>query len=75
MLGLWHGYLNETAMATPGPGAVGFVGVAVFALVAMAAALVAALQAAWVRIVVRVAGSWIAAIGLLLLGWGLRSGA
>jgi len=74
-LGLWRGYVNGTAMAVPGPGGVGLVGVAVgvFALVAIIASLVVSLKAAWTRIVVRVAGSWITAIGLLLLGWGLRS--
>jgi hypothetical protein len=33
-----------------------------------------ALRAPWTRIAVRVAGSWIAAIGLLLAGWALRPG-
>jgi hydrogenase/urease accessory protein HupE len=74
LLGLWHGYLNGAAMARPGPGLPGLVGVsvAVFALVALIAALVVSISAAWARVVVRVAGSWIAAIGLLLIGWGLR---
>ena len=40
--------------------------------VALAAALVVALRAPWGRIAVRVAGSWIVAIGLLLLGWSFR---
>jgi len=39
---------------------------------ALAAAAVVAIRAPWGRIAVRVAGSWIAAIGLLLLGWSLR---
>jgi hypothetical protein len=30
-------------------------------------------RATWGRIALRVAGSWIAAVGLLLLGWSLRS--
>jgi len=66
-----------TAMAQPGLGALGLLGIvaAVFTLVALAASLVVPLRAAWARVVVRVAGSWIAAIGLLLLGWGLRPGA
>jgi hypothetical protein len=33
------------------------------------------LRMAWARVVVRVAGSWIAAIGVLLLGWAFRPGA
>ena len=71
--GLLHGYLDGMAMARPGLGALGLVGIgaAVFALVALAASFVVPLRVAWAR----VAGSWIAAIGLLLLGWGLRPGA
>jgi len=42
--------------------------------VAVAAAFVVRLRAGWARIAVRVAGSWIAACGLLLLGWAARSG-
>jgi len=77
LLGLFHGYLNGTAMAQPGLGALALLGivVAAFTLVAVAASLVAPLRAAWTRVAVRVAGSWIAAIGLLLLGWAFRPGA
>jgi hypothetical protein len=55
------------AMARPGLGTPGLFGIAaaVFAFVALAASFVIPLQAAWTRVVVRVAGSWIAAIGLL----------
>jgi hydrogenase/urease accessory protein HupE len=77
ILGLFHGFLNGTATAQPGLGASGIAGIvaAVFVLVALAASLVTPLQAGWARIVVRVAGSWIAALGLLLVGWALRPGA
>ncbi len=77
LLGLGHGYLNGSAQAQPGLGAVGLLGIvaAVFTLVALAASFVVPLRAAWARLVVRVAGSWIAAIGLLLIGWAMRSGA
>ena len=77
LLGLWHGYLNGTAMARPGPGGLGLAAIAaaVFALVAITASFVLSLRAPWARVVVRVAGSWIAAMGLLLLGWSLRPGA
>ncbi|TMQ57292.1 MAG: hypothetical protein E6K72_03800 [Candidatus Eisenbacteria bacterium] len=52
----------------------GLIGIAValFVVVALAAALVVALERPWKRIAARVAGSWIAAVGLLLLGWRLR---
>ena len=36
------------------------------------AGMVVASRVPWGRIAVRVAGSWIAAIGLLLVGWYLR---
>lgn len=74
-LGLVHGFLNGPALAGNGPGALGLLGIAAvtFVLVALASALVVSLRAPAARIAVRVAGSWIAAVGLLLLGWSLRS--
>ena len=74
-LGLLHGWLNGAGIAAAGREALGLLGIvsAVFVLVALAAALVVSLRPPWTRIAVRVAGSWIAAIGLLLLGWGLRN--
>ena len=76
VLGLLHGYLNGSAMSEARLGALGLAGIVatLFVVVALAGALVVALRAAWARIAVRVAGSWIAAIGLLLLGWSLRRG-
>ena len=73
--GLVHGFLNGPALAGSGPGALGLLGIAAvaFVLVALASALVVSLKAPWTRIAVRVAGSWIAAIGLLVLGWALRT--
>jgi hydrogenase/urease accessory protein HupE len=76
LLGLTHGYLNGAAMAEARLGLLGLTGIvcALFALVALVAALVVSLRAVWTRIAVRVLGSWIAAAGLLLLGWSLRLG-
>jgi hydrogenase/urease accessory protein HupE len=73
-LGLLHGWLNGAGIAAAGREALGLVGIvsAVFVVVALLAALVVWLRRPWTRIAVRVAGSWITAIGLLLLGWGLR---
>ncbi len=75
VLGLIHGYLNGSAMSQARLGALGLVGIVstLFVLVALASALVVALRAPWARIAVRVAGSWIAAVGLLLLGWTFRA--
>jgi len=75
VVGLLHGYLNGSAMSQARLGALGLAGIVItlFVLVALAAALVVALRAPWARIAVRVAGSWIAAVGLLLLGWTFRA--
>jgi hydrogenase/urease accessory protein HupE len=72
-LGLMHGALNGAGIATAQREASGLVGIvgAVFVLTALASALVLSLRPPWTRIVVRVAGSWIAATGLLMLGWSL----
>jgi hydrogenase/urease accessory protein HupE len=74
LLGLGHGYLNGTGMGMSGSATLALLGLvsAVFVLVAIAAAFVVRLRAQWTRIAVRVAGSWIAASGLLLLGWAMR---
>lgn len=73
-LGLIHGLLNGAAIAAAGREASGLIGTAaaISIVVALAAALVVSLRKPWTRIVVRVTGSWIAAVGLLLLGWSLR---
>ena len=76
LVGLVHGYLNGTGMGQSASAVLAVLGlvVAVFMLVALAAAFVVQLRAQWARIAVRVVGSWIAATGLLLLGWALRGG-
>jgi urease accessory protein len=73
VLGLSHGVLNGAALRQ-GAGALGLLGImaALFILVARVSALVVSLERPWSRIAVRVAGSWVAASGLLLLGWAFR---
>lgn len=73
-LGLLHGWLNGAAIAAAGREASGLFGIAgtIFVVVALTAALVVSLRKPWTRVVVRVMGSWIAAVGLLVLGWSLR---
>lgn len=75
LLGLYHGYLNGTGLGTSTDAAIALLGLVfgVFVLVALAAAFVVRLRAEWARIAVRVAGSWIAASGLLMLGWAFRT--
>ena len=69
ILGISHGYLNGTAMAPAGVAGLLGVATAVFVLFSLVSGLVVRLEALWARTAVRVAGSWIAAIGLLMLGW------
>jgi hydrogenase/urease accessory protein HupE len=69
--GLLHGFVNGATIAAAGTDRLGMLGVAmaVFVITTLLAALVVSLRAQWSRIAVRVAGSWIAAIGLLMIGW------
>ena len=63
-------------MRKAGAGVLGLLGLlaALFVLVALVAAGVVSLHQQWTRLIVRVAGSWMAAMGLLMLGWFLRGG-
>jgi urease accessory protein len=74
--GFVFGYFDGVGMSAAKLGTVGLLGSvsSLFMLVALAAALVVSLRASWARIVVRVAGSWIAAAGLLLIGWAVHTG-
>jgi hydrogenase/urease accessory protein HupE len=73
-VGLLHGWLNGAGL-TEARGDIleltGIVG-AIFVLVAISAACAVSLQSAWARLLVRVAGSWVAASGLLVLALRLR---
>ena len=74
ILGLFHGYPNGSGINRFNDGAYVLLGLAfaVFVVVAIFASFVVPLRRQWTLIVVRVAGSWIAASGLLMLGWALR---
>ena len=76
VVGIYHGYLNGTGMGSTAYAVGALLGLVaiVFVLAAIAAAFVVRLRDDWSRIAVRVAGSWIAASGLLLLGWAARPG-
>jgi urease accessory protein len=75
--GLLHGLVNGATMAVSGSIALAIAGAvsAIFFLTAILSAEVTALPAGWPRIAVRVAGSWIAASGLLMFGWLARAAA
>lgn len=74
VFGLWIGFWNGVAVGAAAGGTVAVLGAASAALITatLTAALAAALESGWARIALRVAGSWIAALGLLSLGWTLR---
>ena len=74
VLGVFYGALNGSALSAARSGPLALVGiiVAVTVLMTLIAALVVSMRPGWMRIVVRVAGSWIAAVGLLMVGWALR---
>ena len=75
-IGALHGCLAGAAFAGTPSAALELTGtvVALLVIVTLVAGLVVSLKAYWMRIVVRVLGSWIAATGLLLIGWSFRAG-
>jgi urease accessory protein len=76
LLGLLHGIANGVALAAAGQGAPALLGIctALSIVLVLLAAQVVQLRQWWQRIAVRVGGSWIAASGMLLLGWMLKDG-
>ena len=72
--GVLHGLLNGSALAAVDAGPLALAGVSATVLIVglLSSAYIVSLRAAWARIAVRVAGSWIAAVGMLMLGWLVR---
>jgi hypothetical protein len=73
-VGAVHGLLNGATLVVAGSGGLAVAGIccAIFVITTLVSGQVASFQQGWTRTVVRVAGSWIGAIGLLLLGWAAR---
>ena len=73
-VGLLHGWLNGVGIAESRRDLLSLVGMVSteFVIAAIVAGIALALTSGSARIAVRVAGSWIAAIGVLMLGWSLR---
>ncbi len=69
-----HGLFNGSALAAIGAGPLALSGIAVTVLVTaiLVAAFVVSIRSAWARIAVRVTGSWVAAVGMLMFGWMMR---
>jgi hydrogenase/urease accessory protein HupE len=66
-----QGLVNGSTLASIGANATSLAGMVltVLVLVLLASAAVTGLRAFWARVAVRVAGSWVAAAGMLMLGW------
>lgn len=72
--GLLHGYANGVTMIPAGGNGLLVAGAvtAVFCMLALVSAQVTTLRAAWSLVAVRVAGSWLGAAALLMIGWLVR---
>ncbi len=72
-VGIMHGFYNGVVMMN-GPGVAGLLGVSalLFVLLAFVSAFTVSLSRNWARILIRVAGSWAAAVGLLMIGWTVK---
>jgi len=75
LLGVLHGVGNGSELAATAGGLLAIIGIALSlaALVSLVAGQVAVLQAHWARLAVRISGSWIAAVGMLMFGWAMKS--
>jgi len=73
-VGLILGFFNGAVLANAKSGVLPIAGIgcAIFVVTVMVAGQVGSLEKQWARIAVRVAGSWIGAIGLLMIGWAVR---
>lgn len=71
MFGLLHGLLDGAALAAIGAGARALLGTVttVLLLTLLTTAAVVPLRVLWARVAVRVVGSWVGAVGMLMLGW------
>lgn len=72
-----HGAVNGATLSPGGASALSLAGAIAVAicLFAIVSAQVTALRVDWTRIALRAAGSWLAAAGILMLGWTLRTAA
>ena len=72
-VGFVHGVLNGVVLKE-GAGILGLLGImaTLFVIVAIVSAFIVSLKQPWTKIVVRVAGSWVAAMGMLMFGWLMR---
>ena len=74
LFGLLHGLFNGAALREAEAGMLDILGIVttVFVLLLLISAAVVSLRPAWTRVAVRVAGSWVVAVGTLMFGWLFR---
>ncbi len=74
-LGALHGYANGHDLAGSTGAVLAILGIAcsLFAVVSLLAGQAAVLRADWARLAVRISGSWIAAVGMLMFGWAMKA--
>jgi urease accessory protein len=75
VIGAVHGWLNGEAVASSGTSLLAGLGIVIAAAIVglLLSATSVRLTASWQRVALRVAGSWIAAIGLLAVAWQFRT--
>ena len=73
-IGALHGYDNGRDLAATTGALVAIIGIAcsLFAVVSLVTGQIVVVKAQWARLAVRICGSWIAAVGLLMFGWAMR---
>jgi hydrogenase/urease accessory protein HupE len=74
LFGLMHGLFNGVALSASPDRGLNLLGIltTVFVLLLLASAAVVSLRSPWTRVAVRVVGSWVVAVGMLMLGWLFR---
>jgi urease accessory protein len=74
LLGLLHGSAHWSALARTRSSEMVTAGavIAILIIVSLLAGQAASIRVTWARVALRVVGSWIAAIGIFMLGWSLR---
>lgn len=74
LFGLLHGLQNGAALSATGAGTAALSGIVMTVLLTslLISAAIVPIEAAWSRIAVRVLGSWVAAVGILMFGWMAR---
>ena len=75
LVGTLYGLVDGAALSASGAGWPALSGIVLTVLVCvlLGSALVVSLRSEWSRIALRVAGSWVAAVGMLMSGWLLQA--